>query len=130
MSNEQYLIASYFVTGALALAIAVMTYLCLRRSFGGIAEAVPNGTVGGILKRLFLPGITFASLAGFLSVSFRSCEKDTYAKIVADRAYLVAKNHEQVSSSLWHVIAALFVWCVILLVPLAMMRKRERGNDS
>jgi hypothetical protein len=125
MSNEQYLIVSYFAIGALVLAIAVLTYLWLKRGFAGIADSVPQRPLGVVLKRLFLIGIVLPSLVGFFSVSFKTCGTDTYAKVIADRAYLVAKNREQVTTSLNYIIAALIVWGLILLVPLAIIKRSK-----
>jgi len=130
MSNEQYLIVSYFAVGALVLAIAVVTYLWLRPSVRGIADAVPARGAGAVLRKLFFVGVVLPTLAGFLSVSFRSCQKDTYAKIVADRSYLVAKNEEQIQASLSHAVIALLAWGVILLVPLIIIKRAEARRAS
>jgi hypothetical protein len=39
MTNERYLIASYFVGAALSVGLGTIVYLFLRRPFGGVADA-------------------------------------------------------------------------------------------
>ena len=114
MNNETYLIVSYFSIGVVCLALGLLTYALLRRSFGGFTKTIPDGELGLIYRRLFLFGILLPALAGFCSVTFRSCEKDSYASIVADRAYLVAKNQEQLSACLMYICIALLVWAVVV----------------
>jgi hypothetical protein len=128
MSNEQYLVVSYFAVAALSAGIAVAAYLCLRESVRGVADAVPAKGLGAILRKLFLAGVALPTLFGFLTVSFKSCDKDTYVKIVADRSYLVAKNHEQVSSALLYTMVALMVWGLVLVIPLVVIRRSRAGK--
>ena len=130
MSNEQYLIVSYFAVGALVLAIAVLTYLWLKRGLAGVADSVPQRPLGVLLKRLFLVGIVLPSLVGLFSVSFKTCGTDTYAQVIADRAYLMAKNREQVTTSLNYIIAALIVWGLILLVPLVAIKRSKPASGG
>ena len=121
MANEQFLIVSYIIIGLLSLGLAVLTYIWLRDSFSGIMKVVPE-KLSIILKKLFFIGIIFPAMAGFFSVSFRSCSKQTYAKIIAERSYLIAKNQEQLSMSLTYIVIALFIWGVIVLGTLMVSR--------
>ena len=114
MTNEQYLVVSYFTVGLLSLGFALATYLLLRHSFIAITQAV-GGKLSIILRRLFFIGIILPALFGFFSVSFRSCSKETYVQIIADRSYLVVKNQEQLSTSLSHIVVALLLWGLIIL---------------
>jgi len=114
MTNEQYLVVSYFTVGLLSLGFALATYLWFRQSFIAVTQAV-GGKLSIILRRLFFIGIIFPALVGFFSVSFRSCSKTTYGQIIADRSYLVAKNQEQLSTSLSHIVIALLLWGLIIL---------------
>ena len=83
MNNEQYLILSYFVVGAVCILLALATYALLRRSFAGLTRAIPGGRLGLVFRRLFLLGIVLPALAGFVSVTFRGCDKETYEAIIA-----------------------------------------------
>jgi len=125
MTNEQYLIASYFTVGAICAALAVAVYLFLKNSFIGVIRHIPFQQLFRILKRLFLIGILFPALFGFFSVTFRSCSKDTYEEIIADRDYLIERNKEQLSTSANHIVAALFVWGVIAGSAVYLSRSRK-----
>lgn len=114
MNNETYLIVSYFSIGVVCLALGLLTYALLRRNFSDLTETILGGKLGRIYRRLFLFGIILPSLAGFCSVTFRSCEKDSYQSIVADRAYWVAKNQEQLSACLLYICIALLVWAILV----------------
>ncbi len=124
MTNEQYLLVSYFTVGLLSLGFALAVYLWLRRSFIAVTQAV-GGKLSIILRRLFFIGIIFPALVGFFSVSFRSCLKTTYPQIIADRSYLVAKNQEQFSTSLSHIVVALLLWGLIILGAFIINKNHE-----
>jgi hypothetical protein len=115
MNNEQFLIFSYFLVGTLVLAIGLAVYAYLHRSFAGITR---DTHLGLILKRLFPLGVVLPALAGFLSVDYYGCHRN-YAKIIADRSYLVEKNQEQISTACLFLMVALLVWGVIVLISLA-----------
>ena len=77
---------------------------------------------------MFLVGIILPALFGFFSVSFRSCEKGTYEAIIADQAYLVAKNQEQLSAALSHIAIALLAWGLIVTIGFLVLRKKQEGG--
>lgn len=131
MSNEQYLIVSYFTVGLACLALSLLTYALLRHSFFGFTKTIPGEHFGQVLRRLFLVGIILPALAGFLSVTFRSCEKDSYQSIIADRSYLFAKNQEQLGTCLSYMCIALFVWAIIVMLVLitAGWRRKKMVNQ-
>ncbi|HKM67722.1 MAG TPA: hypothetical protein VJX70_11190 [Candidatus Acidoferrum sp.] len=116
MTNEQYLIASYFASAAISVALGTLVYFCLRRSFGEIAETASGKEFPAILKKLFPFGLVFPALMGFISVSYSSCNHETYEKIVQNRQYLVEKNQEQLSSTLLSLVIAILVWNLILVL--------------
>ena len=129
MTNEQYLVVSYFTVGLLSFAFALATYLLLRHSFIGVTQAV-RGKLSIILRRLFFIGIILPALFGFFSVSFRSCSKETYVQIIADRSYLVAKNQEQLSASLSYIVIALLLWGLIILGAFIINRNHKIGESG
>jgi hypothetical protein len=118
MNNEQFLILSYFIVGALVLAIGLAVYAYLRRPLMGITRTFQSTYLGLILRRLFPFGLVLPALAGFLSVDYHGC-KGNYAEIIADRSYLVEKNQEQISSACFFLTGALLAWGVIVLISLA-----------
>jgi hypothetical protein len=118
MTNERYLIASYFVGAALSAGLGTMVYLFLRRPFGDVAVAASGKRLSSMLKRLFPWGLLFPALLGFVSVSYQGCGRHTYEEIVQARSYLVEKNQEQLSSVLLYILVAVVFWDVIVLLIL------------
>jgi hypothetical protein len=116
MTNDTYLVVSYVVCAALSIALGTLVYLFLRRPFAAVADAAPQQNLRLILKRLFPIGLLFPALLGFVSVSYQSCDRQTYAKIVESRSYLVQKNQEQISSTLLSIGVAVLVWDVVILL--------------
>jgi hypothetical protein len=127
MTNERYLIVSYFVCAALSIALGLLAYLYLRRPFAGLADAAPGRSLPTMLKRLFPCGFVLPALLGFVTVSYRSCDRTTYTEIVASRGYLIEKNQEQISSILLYILAAVVFWN---LVALLILRFAHDGGDG
>ena len=128
MSNEAYLIISYFSVGLIVSAGALVAYLLLRRSLVSLMSTLEVGQLAHIFRKLFLWGVLLPVLLGFFSVSFPSCGKDTYQKIVADRAYLVSKNQEQLSSSFWYTGVTLLIWGFVILAILTVAKLSKRSS--
>jgi hypothetical protein len=80
-----------------------------------------------MFKRLFPIGLLFPALLGFVSVSYQSCDRQTYAKIVESRSYLVQKNQEQISSTLLSIAVAVLVWNIVMLL---VTRLSQRESNS
>jgi hypothetical protein len=131
MSNEHYLIVSYFLVGGLAIVIAIAVYARLRRLLAGLARAFPNRNLASVLKKLFPAGLVLPALAGFLSVNYRSCEHESYESIIADRSYLVGKNQEQLSAICFFLMLAVLGWGLVVLLSLVTKPKEPgRGGDG
>jgi hypothetical protein len=128
MTNDTYLVVSYVVCAALSIALGTLVYLFLRRPFAVVADAAPRKNLRSILKRLFPIGLLFPALLGFVSVSYQSCDRQTYAKIVESRSYLVQKNQKQISSTLLSIVVAVLVWDVVILV-LTKLAQRESNSQ-
>ena len=127
MTNDTYLVVSYVVCAALSIALGALVYLFLRRPFAVVADAAPRKNLRSILKRLFPMGLLFPALLGFVSVSYQSCDRRTYAKIVESRSYLVQKNQEQISSTLFSIVVAVLIWDVVILL-LTKLAQRESNS--
>ncbi|MGA8221797.1 MAG: hypothetical protein WB780_09095 [Candidatus Acidiferrales bacterium] len=122
MTNERYLIASYFAVAVLSAGLGTMVYQFLRRPFGGVADAASGKRLSSTLKRLLPCGLLFPALLGFVSVSYQSCGRRTYEEIVQNRSYLVEKNQEQISSVLLYILVAVVFWDVIVFLILKYAR--------
>ena|SRR5690349_7841426 len=129
MTNERYLIVSYFVVAVLAVAFAWATWLYLRRSFWGITQTLSEGYFSRILKAMFPAGLFFPALLGFVSFSYLSCGK-SYEEIVKDRYYLIHKNQEQISYILLWIAGALLFWDLIIVLALRFARTRSQPSDK
>jgi hypothetical protein len=130
MSNEQYLIVSYFFVGVLSVVIAMAAYACLRRPLAGLARALPNRHLASVLKKIFPAGLVLPALAGFLSVSYQSCHQ-SYQSIIADRSYLVGKNQEQLSAICFFLMLAILALGIVVLLSLVAQPKEPGpGGDG
>jgi hypothetical protein len=129
MTNDRYLIVSYFAVAATAIAFAGATWLYLRRSFKRTTQALSSGNLSRILKVMFPAGLFLPAFLGFLSVSYRGCGK-SYEDIVKERAYLVQINQEQISSILLWIVAALLFWDLVILFALRFGRTSSRPSSE
>jgi hypothetical protein len=129
MSNEQYLIVSYFFVGVLSIVIAMVAYAFLHRPLAGLTGAFPNRNLASVLKKLFPAGLVLPALAGFLSVSYQSCHA-SYQSIIADRSYLVGKNQEQISATCLFLMLAILGWGVVALLYLVAQPKQPAPDGE
>ncbi len=129
MTNDRYLIVSYFAVAAMTIAFAGATWLYLRRSFRGITQTLPTGSLSRIMKAMFPAGLFLPALLGFVSVSYRGCGK-SYEEIVKERSYLIHKNQEQISSILLWIAAALLFWDLIILFALRFARTSSQPSTE
>jgi hypothetical protein len=113
MTNDRYLIVSYFVVAALAIAFACATWFYLRRPFAGTTQTLSTGNLSRMLKAMFPAGLFLPAFLGFVSVSYRGCGK-SYEEIVKERSYLIQKNQEQISSILLWTASAVLFWDLII----------------
>ena len=118
MTNDRYLVVSYFVCVALSALLGTLAFLFLRRPFDGVANAARSKRLASTLRRLFPVGLLFPALLGFLSVSYQSCGRSTYGEIVQNRGYLVQKNQQQISSTLDFIVDAVVVWNILVVLVL------------
>jgi len=130
MTNERYLIVSYFLCAALSIALGLLVYFYLRRPFASVADTAPGRGLPSLLKRLFPCGFVLPALLGFVSVSYQSCDRTTYTEIVASRGYLVEKNQEQLSSILLYILFAVVFWNLVALLILRLAHDGGEGPKS
>jgi hypothetical protein len=130
MTNEQYLVVSYFTVAALCSVAGILAYAWLRSSLNAIAGALPWQALRNILVRLFPVGIVFPALMGFFAVSYQGCNISTYKEIIAQRSHLVATNHRQLSSSLYYLAGAVFLWGSFVTILLAFARRSQKSRRN
>jgi hypothetical protein len=130
MTNEHYLVVSYFGGAVISLVIGLAAFFWLRIPLRGIATALPWKELRELLSRLFPLGIVLPALLGFISVSYRGCNLQEYEKIVAERSYLVSKSQQQISASLTYVVWAVFAWSALIAILLAVKRRFDHRTVS
>ncbi len=124
MSNEHYLIVSYFLVAFVSLCLGAVAYRALRTPFAAIAELVA-GTSSTILKRALAVSMTMAAVLGFLGVSYTQKGCMNYEHVVKNRDYLVQLNREQLQGTGNWIVYAVFTWCVVVLICLLVLRNKE-----
>ncbi|MGO9865487.1 MAG: hypothetical protein ACLPLR_17905 [Terriglobales bacterium] len=123
MSNEHYLIVSYFLVGLVSLCLGVAVYRVLRAPFATIAEAVAGRLRSRVLTRALGAFMTLAAVLGFLSVTYTEKGCRSYEEVVKDRAYLVQANQHQLQRTGDWIVSAVFVWCAVVLICLLTLRR-------
>ncbi len=127
MSNETYLIVSYFCIALLCIGIALVVLFVLWRPFLKLISYIQNRSFALLLRKIFLIGIVFPALLGFFSVSFKSCSVDSYEKIIEERSYLIQKNQEQTAASLKYITLALFVWMIMTFGVVIVIKQSNKN---
>jgi HAMP domain-containing protein len=131
MSNDEYLVVSYWAMAALSAVAGCAAWVWLRNPMERLAGAVRRDLLP-MVRRIFPAGLVLPAIAGFCSVSYRGCVSHTdFASIVADRSYLVAKTHEQAQQAVAYLKWAVLVWCVFaILMLIAYHFNSERNAES
>jgi hypothetical protein len=128
MSDEHYLIATYFLTGCICVLIGLAAYLGLRRPLSEITDA-PRPSLGTALRRFFPASTLLIAAAAFASVSYYSCGSHSYATIVSDRPYIRSMELAQIHETfLWLSVLVIFWGFVILMYLLAKRRHDVAGK--
>jgi hypothetical protein len=123
MSNETYLIVSYFGASTFCLLLGVFVYLWLRRPAEELADALPHKSWTKIIRRGFPLSMLAFVLAEGLSVNYYGCEQKKYQEIVNDRSYITGKNAEQLSKALQGVVWNVGLWSTLFAIALRTARR-------
>jgi hypothetical protein len=99
LNNDQYLVVSYFIFGAVSLSLGVMTYRILCEPFGRIVEATFRNSQSRFLKRALPIIFTLAATVGFLGISYTQHSCMSYKQVVKRRSYLEKTNREQLENT-------------------------------
>jgi len=126
MSNERYLIVSYFLVAVVCLGMGILAYGILRRPFERIAEAIV-GSRGAVLKRALAVSMT-AAVLGFLGFSYNQKGCVSYQQIVSNRYFLETANVEQVQGAADWIAWTVLAWGVVVVICLAVLRKNKSSG--
>lgn len=127
MSNERYLIVSYFFFAVVCLGMGVSTYLILRKPFAGIAGAIV-GKRGALLKRALAVSMTTAAVLGFLGYSYNQKGCVSYQQVISNRYFLVEANVKQVQGAADWIAWTVLAWGAVVVICLSALRKRKAGE--
>lgn len=127
MSNERYLIVSYFFFAVVCLGIGVLAYGILRRPFERIAERTV-GSGGAVLKRALAFSMTVAAVLGFLGFSYNQKGCVSYQQVVSNRHLLVQANVEQVQGAANWIARTVLAWGVVVVICLKASKRRSSRN--
>jgi len=130
VSNEHYLIVSYFVVGLVSLCLGIAVYRVLRTPFAAIAEAATGRLRSRVLTRALGIFMTLAAALGFLSVSYTEKGCMSYEAVVKNRDYLVQVNQQQLQRTADWTVAAVFLWCVVVLICLLALRSAQADRHD
>jgi hypothetical protein len=122
VSNEHYLIVSYFGVGLVSLCLGIVVYRVLRGPFAAIAEAAIGRLRSRVLTRALGAFMTLAAALGFLSVTYTEKGCVNYEQVVKNRDYLIRANQQQLHRSGDWIVSAVFLWCVVVLICLLVPR--------
>ncbi len=125
MSNNTYLIVSYFVVIGLCAGLGIAAYLWLRKPAEGIAGSLPQENFRMMIRRAFPLSTVLFALSWCFSVNYYGCEGKKYNDIVKDRSYITSKNAEQLSEALKGVIWSVTLWSAIFAIALRTTRRRN-----
>ncbi len=125
MSNDQYLVVSYVVFGALSLSLGVVTYRILREPFGRIVENTLRNSQSRFLKGLLPIVFTLAATVGFLGISYTQHSCMSYNEVVEHRSYLEKMNRAQLENTSRWVNATVVVTSAGVLICLVASRRKK-----
>jgi hypothetical protein len=127
MTNEHYLVVSYFAAAGAGVVAAVAVALVLRTPLRE-ALAVCATSLAPVVRRSLPAWLVLAVLLGFLSVTYFDCGHHSYEEIVADRQHLVSKTCEHGSAMALYVAGGLVVFSLVVgLCVFAHARRRRQS---
>lgn len=132
MSNDHYLIVSYFVGLGLALGLAALTYRVLREPFGRIADAALTNSKSIFLKRALPVTLTVAATLAFLGVSYtdNSCGSYTYQQVVSERSYLEQQNRRQLAETSITMAQVVVGFSLAALICLIVVKRNDEQKKD
>jgi hypothetical protein len=130
VNNEHYLIVSYFLVGLVSLCLGMAVYRVLRAPFAAIAEAAAGKLRGGVLSRALGACMALAAVLGFVSVTYTQKGCMNYEAVVKNRDYLVQINQQQLQRTADGIVAAVFLWCFVVLLCLVALRSAHANGPD
>ena len=127
MSNERYLIISYFVFAIVCCGLGVLVHQILRKPFATIVDAIV-GSRSGIVKRALMVTLTAAGVLGFLGFSYNQKGCVSYAQVIKSRDFLVDANLHQVQNAVDWIAWTVLAWGVLVVMFLKVLQTHSSRN--
>jgi len=119
VTNEDYLIVSYFCAAGGGVACAAATALLLRGPLRRAVAAV-LGPVARAFRRVLPAWLVLLVLFAFTSVSYLDCDHSNYQEVVKDRAHMQQVTRTQASEMLNFLAAGLLAYAAALALMLVI----------
>ena len=129
MTNEQYLVVSYFAAAAAGVVASVLTALVLYKPLRGAVEML-LAPAGRLLRRLLPMWLILAVLFAFMSVSYLDCGHHSYREVVEDRPHLVNTTHSQARTMAAYLGVGLVSYCLALAIALIVCPAGRDGTNT
>ncbi|MDY6913235.1 MAG: hypothetical protein SVT52_02090 [Planctomycetota bacterium] len=126
MTNEQYIVVSYFTAVGGGIVLAIVTAMImrgpLRRAVGGVLSPL-----GRLMRRVLPAWLVLFVLLAFTMVSYFDCSHHSYQDIVKDRPHMINVTRTQSQYMLICLGLALLTYVLVLAVVLII---RPRVDES
>ena len=129
MTNETYLVVSYFAVAVGGVVLALMT-AGLLLSPAGRAFGERLRPVGRFFRRVLSPWLVLTVIFAFMTVSYFDCTHHTYDDVVADRDHLEAVTSSQASRMVLVLTIALSVYTIALTIALGLGARKRRPKTT
>ncbi|MHC4986549.1 MAG: hypothetical protein ACYTFO_10390 [Planctomycetota bacterium] len=129
MTNETYLVVSYFAAAVGGVVLALIT-AALLLSPAGQAFGERLRPVGRLFRRVLSPWLVLTAIFAFMTVSYFDCTHHTYDDVVTDRDHLEAVTVSQASRIVLALTIALFLYAIALTVALGLGARKRRTKSA
>lgn len=127
MSNEHYLIISYFVFAIVCLGLGALVYRILRKPFAAIVD-VTVGSRSNLVKKALTFTLTTAGVLGFLGYSYNQKGCVSYQQVIQNRRSLIDANVQQVQGAVDWIVWTMLAWGMVVVIFLKVWQKHRSGN--
>jgi len=130
VTNEAYLVVSYFAAAAAGAGLAAATAAGLARPNSLATAGKARDSLGRILRRAFPAWLILAVAMGFASVTYFDCQHTNYTTITGDYNHLVRKTLEQASTMSYYLAAAIVAYGFVLVAFLWARARTSRNGAA
>jgi hypothetical protein len=132
VTNDRYLIISYFGACAVTLGLGAAVYLMLRRPIAQLSQALLGNTGGRVMRSVLSITLLLASLAGFFGISYteNGCNRLKYEDVVKEKSYLNQVNRQQFHNSADWLLVTVLCWAAASLLGVIFVHRARYSNST